>query len=473
MPTMSPPTKPGTRRLSDLAKRLAVPTGIVSTGWPAVEKTCRLKLGITFDDWQHGTGRVILSKRADGHLAAMIDGVGLSLPRQVGKTYLIGALVFALCVNEPGLLVIWSAHHARTHGETFLAMQGFAAREKVHPHVEQTFKGSGDEEIRFHNGSRILFGARERGFGRGIPGVDILIFDEAQILSDRAMSNMLATLNTSQFGLQLYIGTPPKPDDMSEAFTRMRNEAKANTLVDGAWIEFGADKDAKHDDHKQWAKANPSYPKRTPAQSMMRLKRKLTEEDWVREGLGIWDENDGAGVLPGWPDCFEEVDPPPPSAIGLGVSLNSQFGSIASADVLDDGRVNLSAVDRRPHTAWMIAEAKRIQDEYRCAVVVDEKTADGTLVQALEDAGVDVTVMNLADLVAAHSEMVNRVRSKTLTHQRTTELDTAVGNLAWRQVGDGRQAFGRLKSAGPIDMAEAAAAAMWGALQAPQGPAIW
>ena len=290
MPRTPKATKPSTPRLSEVAKHLSVPDGITATGWPDVERTCRLKMGVEFDAWQDAAGKLILAKRADGHLAAMIDGVGMSLPRQVGKTYLVGSLIFGLCVNTPGLLVIWSAHHARTHGETFLAMQGFAQRAKVAPFVDQVFKGSGDEEIRFHNGSRILFGARERGFGRGIPGVDILIMDEAQILSDRAMSNMLATLNTSQFGLQLYIGTPPKPGDDAEAFTRMRTEALAGTLVDGAWIEFGADDDADDDDRAQWRKANPSFPTRTPVQSMLRLKRKLTPADWRREGQGIWDE---------------------------------------------------------------------------------------------------------------------------------------------------------------------------------------
>src|SRR5690606_4120657 len=168
------------------------PEGAVTTGWPAVRKTCVEKLGIEFDPWQEQVGSLILAKRADGSLASTVDGVGLSLPRQVGKTYLIAAMAFALSVNTPGLLVIWTAHHMATSSETFLALQGFAKRSRVAPHVRQVFTGSGDKEIRFHNGSRILFGARERGFGRGIPGVDVLIFDEAQILSDKAMSNMLA-----------------------------------------------------------------------------------------------------------------------------------------------------------------------------------------------------------------------------------------------------------------------------------------
>ena len=161
--------------------------------------------------------------------------MGLSLPRQVGKTYLVGALVFALCVNTPGLLVIWSAHHARTHGERSCRC-GVRAAVKSRRSLKQVFTGSGDEEIRFHNGSRILFGARERGFGRGIPGVDVLIFDEAQILSDRAMANMLATMNTSS-GSSC---TSVRRRSRRMTLRRLRGcvkEALAKTLVDGAWIE--------------------------------------------------------------------------------------------------------------------------------------------------------------------------------------------------------------------------------------------
>src|SRR5215204_5032685 len=116
------PTKPSTPRLSEFARKVSAPTGIVSTGWPQVEQTCRVKLGITFDPWQDAAGRLILAKRASGKLAAMIDGVGMSVPRQVGKTFLVGGMIFALCVDMPGLLLIWSAHHARTHGETFLSL---------------------------------------------------------------------------------------------------------------------------------------------------------------------------------------------------------------------------------------------------------------------------------------------------------------------------------------------------------------
>jgi hypothetical protein len=441
-----------------------------------VRKTCNEKLGIAFDDWQEQAGRVMLAKRDDGNLAAMIDGVGLSLPRQVGKTYLVGAMVFALSVNMPGLLVIWSAHHARTHGETFLAMQGFADRSKVKPYVRQVFTGSGDEEIRFHNGSRILFGARERGFGRGIPGVDILIFDEAQILSDRALSNMLATMNTSRFGLQLYIGTPPKPEDMSESFTRMRKEALEGTLHDGAWIELGADKGASPDDRKQWAKANPSYPTRTPVQSIMRLKRKLTPADFLREGMGVWDDGVGTRplVMPNWPLCSTTAEPAEPAALGIALDEDRVWlscglatkGLVPHIAPVVSGRteriLHVRMTDPTFGRAEFVAEVARIQREINVPVVMDSKDPSETLEAELKAAGVNVEWVGLDDVIGASADLYDAVEAKQVTHGDYEDLNTAVRNAGKRKVGQ-RWLFAR--ESGEISMLKAVSLASWGASQ--------
>lgn len=456
----SPPMKSGTKRLSEVARKVVAPSDLVSTGWPAVRDTCRRRLGVSFDSWQDGAGRLILSKRSNGRLGAMIGGIGISVARQVGKTYLIGGMAFGLAINRPGMLIIWSAHHSRTHGETFLAMQEFAKRSKVRPYILAVYTGSGDEEIRFRNGSRILFGARERGFGRGIPGVDMIVSDEAQIMSEKALDAQLATLNTSDFGLAVYIGTPPRPDDPSEAFTRMRNEAWSGTMQDAVWIEIGADPDANPADREQWAKANPSFPHRTPVESILRLQRKLSAESFLREGLGIWDDDTRVGVLPGWARRFTRDAPPDPEAIGLAVSLDLEWGSIGAAGMRRDGRVHADAVERRPGSSWLVAEAKRIQDDYRCAVVVDEKCPDADLITSLRNAGVNVTVLRLDDCCEACSWLVKASKDDEVRHGNTTELNEAIGRAVWRTVGD-RKLWGRKQSAGDISMLEAVTLAAW------------
>lgn len=438
-----PRTKPGTKKLSDLAKKVVAPAGITSTAWPAVRDVCMHKLGVEFDPWQDGAGRLILAKRADGKLAAMIDGVGMSLPRQVGKTYLIGAIVFALCILRPGLLVIWSAHHARTHGETFLAMQDFAKRRKVRLFVRQVFTGSGDEEIRFTNGSRILFGARERGFGRGIPGVDVIVGDEAQIMSDKALDAQLATLNTSDFGLAIFVGTPPRPDDPSEGFTRMRTDAWAGELHDGAWIEFGADDDADPSDRKQWAKANPSYPHRTPAESILRLQRKLAPDSFRREALGVWDTL-AVEVKPSafdpvrWAALVESGPSEGARAFGVKFSPDGRVVALAGAIRPGEGPVYVEGIQHRlmvDGTRWLVEWLAERSD----LVVVDGKSGAGALVAELRREGVQarrIVTPTVGEVIAAHAGFQEAVTSGSVSHPDAPELAELVDVAVRRPIGN-------------------------------------
>lgn len=458
----SSPTKPGTQKLSDVARKVVAPDGIASTGWPAVEATCRVRLGVEFDPWQHGAGRLILAKRADGKLAAMIGGIGMSLPRQVGKTYLIGAMAFALCINHPGMLVIWSAHHARTHGETFLSMQAFADRAKVKPYIEQVFKGSGDEEIRFRNGSRILFGARERGFGRGVPGVDMIVSDEAQIMSDKALDAQLATMNTSQFGLAIYIGTPPRPDDPSEAFTRMRSEAWAGTLKDAAWIEFGAAPGVDPDDRSQW-RVNPSYPRRTPVESILRLRRKLTPDSFLREGLGVWTETIGS-VIPAysWKRCGDpDAAPLDPVVFAVDVDPNRTRATIAACGLSSDGIPTVEIIVSEPGTDWVVAKMVELNAERPAAFVIDRGSPAGALLSDLADKRLPLQVCGARDMTQACGQFYDAVVGETFRHRNERPLSAAVENVRKRNVGEA-WAWARKDTSADITPLYAATLALWG-----------
>lgn len=470
------PTKPSIPRLSDVARHVVAPKGAVSTGWPAVEKKA-LDLGVRFRWWQKPIGRLILSKRADGKYASTIGGTGLSIPRQVGKTFLVGAIVFVLCMLRPRLTVVWTAHRVRTAEETFGKMQAFASRKRIAPYVEKIVLGSGEEEIAFRNGSRILFGARAAGFGRGFDEVDVIVYDEAQILTDSALDDIIPAMNQSrqpEGALMLFMGTPPKPKDPSEVWMRMREEALSGEDDDTGWVEFGADEEHEFTplpaplsdaDWQQIAKANPSFPEDTPREAILRMRKKLGSDSFCREGAGQYTDTTGSKLIfPKWPACATDSAPSSVAAIGLAVSLDEEFGSIAASRVWEDGRVNLGAVERRSYSRkWIVGEAKRIQQAHRCMVAVDEKCPDAKLIPALEAAGVDVQVMKLADNVETCSDLVDRVKDKRLTHQRTTELDNAVVAARWRPVGDGRRVLGRKASAGHIDMLEGGVAALWAA----------
>lgn len=459
----SPQTKPGTARLSEVARHLVVPAGIVSTGWPAVRDKCR-DLGVEFDQWQDGAGRLILSKRADGKLAAMVGGIGMSLPRQVGKTYLLAGLLFALAILRPGLLVIWTAHHTSTSAETFLAMQAFARRRKIAPYIAAVYKGSGDEAVVFHNGSRILFGARERGFGRGIPGVDVLMCDEAQILTERALDDMLATLNTSELGLALYVGTPPRPENPSESFTRMRTEALSGAATDMVWIECGADPGASPDDRRQWAKANPSYPHRTPAESILRLKKKLTPESFMREAMGVWDAMGLRKKITAeeWGALAVEVPERPPGTPCFFLDAAPGLTSASIGSAIDYmGRPRVELADYRGGAAWLVERAVELRDRYPGAAFAALKTgAIKSLLPELAEQGIEPELFTQQDMGAACGHLQKLVKGSAFTNDGDPAFEVALNGAVPRDIGDDLWTWSRRKSA-DISPIVAATGALW------------
>ncbi|MBE7195515.1 MAG: terminase, partial [Gordonia polyisoprenivorans] len=404
---------------------------------------------ILFDSWQSQSGRLLLGKRADGKLACTIGGAGISICRQAGKTHLIAGTVFGLCVNMPGLLVIWSAHHAKTHGETFLAMQEFAERQRVAPYIDQVFTGSGDEEIRFHNGSRILFGARERGFGRGIPGVDVIISDEAQIMSERAVDAQLATVNTSSFGLVIWMGTPPRPEDPSEAFTNMRTKAWDGTLEDAVWIEFGAEPGSNPNDRSVWPKMNPSHPHRTPVESILRLQRKLTPESFLREAMGIWPKGVGdSAVIPS--TVWDPMNKPGtkltgPIALAVDRAPNGVDWAVAAAQRTTDGRTHLEVGFFQPGTHDEIVSYLNavIAAWDPVALVIDRRSAAAVLEPKLVAARVEPLMSGAPQMALACQGFYDDAVAGLLSHVGDTVLDGALATAKRRKLPQGDWAWDR------------------------------
>lgn len=460
MTTSAPPRPPLMRSglLTD-ARHVVLPDGIVSSGFPAVEATCE-RIGIRFDEWQRDLNRCILAKDSENLYAA--DTVVISVCRQAGKTYDIGGLVFADSIINPGTTTVWTAHRFKVARESFNELRAWAKSPLLAAHIDYDAitTAAGNECIPFRNGSRVVFAARERGAIRGFTKVRRLILDEGQILSESAMSDLVPTTNQAVNPQVILMGTPPKPSDPGEVFAALRSEALAGDSTGVLYVEFSADPECDLDDWDAVRAANPSFPKRTGERAILRLRKLLTnDDDYRREGLGIWDD-DLLNVLPGWGKCAINEDPPEPVVIGLAVSLDMEWGSIAAGGAWPDGRVHIGAVDRRPGTEWLVDEAKRIQADRNVVVVMDEKCPDASLLPALRKAEVNVRTANLEQYFEACSELVKRVKTQLVTHSHTTELDAAVKGAAWRMVND-RKVWGRKQSSADVSMLEAATFAAW------------
>lgn len=454
---------PSTLRLSDIARHVIAPKGVVATGWPGVRDTCA-RLGWGFDPWQDGAGKLILGKRSDGLYAA--DLVAMSIPRQVGKTYLFAAMVFAMCLREPGLTVIWTAHRAKTAKETFASMSGMANQERVAPHIAQVSRSRGDEAVVFTNGSRILFGAREAGFGRGFSNVGILVFDEAQILTESAMEDMVAAQNVAKNPLTILTGTPPRPRDPGEVFTMVRQDALNGDSEGSLYIELSADRDADLLDRSQWRRANPSFPARTSERAMLRMRKNLSDDSFRREALGVWDDISVHKplVTPQQWKRMADVGPADdvrPDALGVDMSHGRDISIAACWVEGENAHIEQVWAGSDPNVAldWLVGVAGR-----RVPVVVDQASPAASFVPDLKARKCQVVSTGAAQMAQACGLLENRIATDSLTHGAQKPVTDAILGARRRPIRDaGGWALDRSDPTSSIYPIVAAVLALFGA----------
>lgn len=479
---------PTTPRLSEAARHLVVPAGIATSTFYRVNHRLR-SIGVRFDPWQEGFGATALGCRKSGKYAATIGGVVASIPRQVGKTFTVGNLLIGLALEFPNLRVVWTSHHNRTTTNTFRSMQGMVRRRKVWPLVDAIRTANGEQEIRFANGSIIMFGAREFGFGVGLDAIDVLVFDEAQRLGTKALDDLVPTTNQAKHphgALVFFIGTPPRPTDDGEAFTAKRQQALGGKAKDVLYVEFSADADADPDDREQWAKANPSYPTRTPLEAMLRMRENLpSDESWLREALGIWEAAGGpSGPIPMtlWPDCADmESKAGLDLALGVEVGPDLAWASVSLAGRRADGRWHMELLENRNGAAWLpmyLLDVLNLNPEIR-GVVGDVGGPLKAMVTEVNGTyrlngpdGPDgepfprlmIQPLRVTELGTACAQLVAGVAGGWLHHIDQPQLTAAAGAVGKRALADtGLWVFSRRAATSDITPIQAATYALWGA----------
>lgn len=459
--------------LRQAAKHLIVPDGGVDSLWPRVRNRLRM-LEIEFEPFQAGLTAAALSLDEDELFAATVGGVTVSIPRQVGKTFWLSRVLFALCLEFPGLQAIWTSHHGRTTTNTFRGVSGLTRLPSIRPFMAPGVTrgvrtGAGVQEIEFANGSLIQFGARGDGFGRGNDAIDIMIFDEAQILGLKALEDMVPATNTARAtphgGLVFYIGTPPRPTDDGEAFRAKRRAALTGRARNSVYVEIAGNPALGPHDPRNYLIANPSYPSLVPLQAMQRMAENIPDErSWCREALGIWDERaEREQIMPGW----DYLVGPGPAAkvrpVAFGVDRSVTDGtSIVACWHMGTENLHLEEVWSGPsleEAADFLAKASRVRD----LIYVDAKSpavAIGPLLQARKRKHYRAST---GEYVSACALIEEAVLTGQLTHDGNAEMAAAVKAASRRVIAGYGSVWDRPEDGAPVHNLIAGSLAVLGA----------
>lgn len=398
-------------------RHLLVAPGRKGTLLPEANKILE-RMGYTLRDWQVEPWAEMWVVGADGRLLYGSSGVTMTAPRQMGKTLLIILWVLVYCQMFPRAEVLWSSHHGTTTTSTLrdmidiLESANMAHRPVQSVGREELFIDTGFDERGKATQSHIRFGSRERGLGRGLHGIDVIVADEIQKASQKFLETSLAAMNSSLSPLgsvMIGMGTAPEGGPEAELFLRTYADAIPDGVgefagrapsADGTLlIDFGAPADTQLLDGDAIyepsviAQANPEFEVSVPMAVFTRARQKLSRMGFLREYLNVFTATAGSMAV-------GELFGDPMRYVGHGLH-GDRLLSLGAAVSPDESEVALSAVwrdDRRGEFVATVgswpsipAAAPRIAQfvqERGAAVQLDGGGPAGPLSRALEEFGV-------------------------------------------------------------------------------------
>lgn len=416
-------------------------------------------LNFTLDEWQEQVLEAAMGERADGRWASKF--VGVSAPRQNGKSQLIVARALAGILLFGEKMIIISAHETDTARQIWKRLLDVI---EDNPTLEARVTGRMDainrEYLSFGKGAdrqEIRLKARRKSGSRGF-SADCLLLDEAQILGKGAWGSIVPTMSARKNPQLWLFGTPPTEEDEPFAFERVRSSATAKKARH-CWLEWSADPDDDFNAVDTWAKSNPSFGVRVSEEACADDRAAMDDEQFALERLGIWSSADaGAIFTPSqWRILLDEKSQPGDDlAFGVYVNLPRTNAAIFVASKRSDGLVHVevlpasSDAETLPGTGWIPGRVKELVDKWSPrAVVIDNHSGAASLIADIEALGVVVTKTSTADRARADNALFDAITEKRIRHLDDPETAKAVVSAKWRELGDSR-AYDRKDKASDI-----------------------
>lgn len=440
--------------------------------------------GCNLDEWQCLVVDAWLGRDEEGK--RNVTSAGLSLPRQNGKNVCIEAREFYGLVVD-GERILHTAHQVRTSKKSFRRLAQMFT-DKNHPEIMDIVKQirytNGEECIELENGGLIEFSARSRQAARGFDGISLVVFDEAQELTDDQVEAIMATLAASATGNRqlIYAGTPPYPGCPGTVFKRRRGICLDDPGKHDSWHEWSIEaknvNQIKADDATLWYSTNPALGIHLTEDFTAEEFRSMSVDGFARERLGWWaptieKQLDYAIDGTAWAECMsKERKPDGKTAFGVKFSPDGSEVCLCGAVIPREGKARISMLERKPTalgTQWL---ADFLCERYRsaCCVVIDGRNGVDVLIDKIADVWKvkgSIVRPGARDIVASTGMLTDAIFERQITwFEGQEDLNDSATTSVKRSIGGG---FG-FGGDNPLPI-EAAALAYYGARTCKRDPA--
>lgn len=439
--------------------------------------------GLAMDPWQSMVLDCWLGKSDDGKYN--VTSAGLTCPRQNGKNLCLEAReFFGLVVN--GERILHTAHQVRTSKKSFRRLAAMFT-DKRHPEVTDIVKQirytNGEECIELDNGGVIEFSARSRQAARGFDGISLVVYDEAQELTDDQVEAIMATLSASATGTRqiIYTGTAPYPGCPGEVFRRRRKVCMTDPSKHDAWHEWGVEAQTVNEinvkDTSLWYMTNPALGIRLDEEFTTEEMNTMSPDGFARERLNWWspdvaEATDYAIPAEVWDACVS-MEQKPNGKVAYGVKFKPDGSEVClcGAVISPDGKARIELIERRPTgmgVQWL-ADWLNARSARAACVVIDGRNGVDVLVEKIAGswrAKNSVIRPTAKNVIGAVSMLTDALNEKSITWYGAQEALAESAKTSIKRPLIGGWHFGG-DNAGPI---EACALAYWGARTSKRDP---
>lgn len=446
------------------------------------------RIGMDLDPEQEMVLRESLGVREDGRWQTR--EVGLNVPRQNGKGEILIARELYGIFELGERLVIHTAHEFKTSAEHFHRLESVVRdcpelHGRVHRRPEtgriDGYKYShGEESIELDDGSRIEFKTRTKSGMRGFAGVDLLVLDEAMIISEAAHSSSMPTIRASKAerGPQLWYTGSAVDQEIHEhgvVWARVRERGMAGDDQALAYFEWSIDVEHPDDvtdemtlDVELWRQVNFAIARgRVSEEHMDWERRAMSPRGFAVELLGAGDypaTDDSAESMIGfdaWLDLEDDSSVlEDPICLAFDVSPDRRTSIVASG-LNDRGQLHVELIHARTGTGWVPDRLAELYARHEVIeIVCDGFGPSASIAKRVDEAGITVRRVNSGEYAEACGVLLDAIKERTLRHLGQDELNAAVRGARTRPFVD-RWAWSRTKSKADVGPLIAGTLALW------------
>ncbi|UVO12823.1 hypothetical protein NM962_01240 [Mycobacterium sp. SVM_VP21] len=404
--------------------------------------------------WQKLALHHMLGETADGLWSAF--EIGLTVPRQNGKSAIIEVLMIAGLLLFDEELIIYSAHEFRTVKQIMRRVESLlkASGERYVPkrsHGEEGFVLGADAHD--PDAPRMMFQSRTGGAARGLSG-DRVFLDEAMIVKPEAVGAMMPTMSARPNPQIIYAGSAVDQlvHEHGHVFSGVRKRALDGTSPRLCYLEWGCEDGADPTSERERLRANPSV-----GHGFMTLDyiedeyqaMRYTPKIFLVERLGIGDwptleDQQKPPVTPEMWGRLHDMTPglvtPGPGAIAIDRGPASKTWVITGAQRSTGKTIavevgfcqNASATDVVEKIVAIVSECDP------AVIVIDQKSPAAILKPYLIEAGIEPHMTSYSEYLVAWEGILEAIDQGQISHSGQRMLDQSILSTLKKDMPDGR-----------------------------------